>query len=146
MPPSEAAVGIDLGVLRFAKLSTGEQIENPRWYRHAQATIARLDRIKNRWVKQSKRCKRAAITLAKAHRKVRNQRQDFQHKLSHRLVNMYQTLVMEGLAIKNMTKALEPQPDPEQPGNYLPNGAAAKSSILSNAAYLYTRNINVGLL
>jgi hypothetical protein len=50
LPPSEAAIGIDLGVLRFATLSDGTQIENPRWYRKQQATIARLDTIKNRRV------------------------------------------------------------------------------------------------
>src|SRR5215472_8079289 len=127
--PSEAAIGLDLGVLRFATLSDGTQVENPRWYRAQQATIARLDRIKNRRVKQSKRCKRAAIALAKAHRKVRNQRADFQHKLSRQLVNAYGTIVMEDLAIKNMTKAPEPKPDPEQPEQYLPNGAAAKSGL-----------------
>jgi putative transposase len=129
LPPSEAAIGLDLGVLRFATLSDGTQIENPRWYRHAQATIARLDTIKNRRMKQSKRRKRAAVALAKAHRKVRNQRKNFQHKLSRRLVNTYQTIVMEDLAIKQMTQAPEPRPDPDKPGQYLPNGAAAKGGL-----------------
>jgi putative transposase len=129
LPPSEKAVGIDLGVLRFATLSDGTQVENPRWYRKAQATIARLDTIKNRRVKQSKRRKRAAFALAKAHRKVRNQRKDFQHKLSRRLVNTYQAIVMEDLTIKHMTKAPEPKPDPGRPGQYLPNGAAAKGGL-----------------
>jgi putative transposase len=129
LPPSQKAVGIDLGVLRFATLSTGEQVENPRWHRKAQATIARLDTIKNRRVKQGKRRIRAAIALAKVHRKIRNQRKDFQHKLSRRLVNTYQTIVMEDLAIKNMTKAPEPKPDETQPGHYLPNGAAAKGGL-----------------
>ena len=78
LPPSEAAIGLDLGVLRFATLSDGTEIPNPRWYRKSQATIARLETIKDHRVKQSKRRKRAAIALAKAHRKVRNQRKDFQ--------------------------------------------------------------------
>jgi putative transposase len=80
-------------------------------------------------VKQSKRCKRAAIALAKAHRKVRNQRRDFQHKLSRALVNQYGTIVMEDLAITNMTRAPEPKPDPEQPGHFLQSGAAAKGGL-----------------
>jgi putative transposase len=129
LTPSETTIGLDLGVLRFATLSDGTQIENPRWYRKQQATIARLDTIKNRRVKQSKRHKRAAIALAKAHRKVRNQRKDFHHRVSRQLINTYQTIVMEDLAIKNMTKAPEPKPDPEKPGQYLPNGAAAKGGL-----------------
>ena len=95
-------------MLRFATLSDGTQVDNPRWYRKQQATIARLDRIKNRRVKQSKRRKRAALALAKAHRKVRNQRKDFQHKLSRHLVNSYGTIVMEDLAIKNMSDRTRP--------------------------------------
>src|SRR5215469_8893890 len=113
LPPSEAAIGLDLGVVRFATLSDGTEIENPRWYRAAQATITRLDIIKNRRVKQSKRRKRATLALAKAHRQVRNQRKDFQHQLSRHLVNTYSTIVMEDLAITNMTKAPDPKPDPE---------------------------------
>lgn len=129
LPPCEQTIGIDLGVLRFATFSDGTQVENPRWYRAAQERIARLDTIKNRRVKQSKRRKRAAIALAKAHRKVRNQRRDFHQKLSRQLVNQYGTLVMEDLAITNMTQAPEPKLDPEQPGQYLPNGAAAKGGL-----------------
>ena len=33
MPPREEAVGLDVGLLHFATLSTGETIENPRLYR-----------------------------------------------------------------------------------------------------------------
>src|SRR5215471_13284134 len=129
LPPSERTIGLDLGVLRFATLSDGTEIENPRWYRAAQATIARLDTIKNRRVKQSKRCKRAAIALAKAHRKVRNQRKDFQHKAARTLVNRYGLIVFEDLQITNMSAAPEPKPDPDKEGAYLPNGASAKAGL-----------------
>ena len=94
LPPSEAAIGLDLGVLRFATLSDGQEIEHPRWYRTAQATIARLDRLKNRRVKQSQRRKRAAIALAKAQRTGSNQRRDCHHQRSRQVVNASGSLVM----------------------------------------------------
>ena len=75
LPSSEQAVGLDLGVMHFATLSTGEQIENPRHYRKGLKRIKGLSQIKDRRKKGSHRRKRAAIALAKAHRKVRNQRE-----------------------------------------------------------------------
>ncbi|HEY7350589.1 MAG TPA: transposase [Ktedonobacterales bacterium] len=129
LPTSEQAVGIDLGVMHFATLSTGETIESPRHYRKGLKRIKLLSQIKDRHKKGSRRRKRAAIALARAHRKVRNQRANFQHQLSRRLVNEYGLLAMEDLSILNMTATPEPKPDPEQEGQYLPNGAAAKAGL-----------------
>ena len=42
LPPCAEAVGIDLGVLHFATLSTGETIENPRPYRRGLKRIKLL--------------------------------------------------------------------------------------------------------
>jgi len=129
LPPCEEAVGIDLGLLHFATLSTGETIENPRHYRKGLKRIKVLSQIKDRRKKGSHRRKRAAIALAHAHRKVRNQRKDFQQKAAHALVNRFGLLVFEDLKIKNMSKAPESRPDPEHEGLYLPNGAAAKAGL-----------------
>ena len=129
LPPSQEAIGLDLGVLYFATLSTGERIENPRHYRRGLKRIKQLQQVKDRRKLRSHRHKRAAIALAKAHRKVRNQRQNFHHQLSRRLVNEYGLIAMEDLSILNMTAAPEPKPDPEQEGAYLPNGAAAKAGL-----------------
>ena len=129
LPQTSQEVGIDLGVMRFATLSTGEQIENPRHYRRGLKRLKILSQIKD-WRKQgSQRRKRAAIALAKAHRKVRNQRKNFHHQLSRRLVNEYSLIAMEKLQISNMTQAPEPKPDPDNEGHYLPNGATAKAGL-----------------
>jgi putative transposase len=128
-PPSEEAVGIDLGVLHFATLSTGETIENPRHDRKGFQRIKLLSQIKDRRKKGSHRRKRAALALAKAHRKVRNQRKDFQHKAARALGNRFGLIVFEELNISTMSAAPEPKPDPEHEGQYLPNGAAAKAGL-----------------
>jgi hypothetical protein len=85
--------------------------------------------VKDRRTKRSHRRKRAAITLARAHRTVRNQRTNFHHQLSHRLVNAYGLLAMEDLSILNLTATPAPKPDPDHEGQYLPNGAAAKAGL-----------------
>jgi putative transposase len=118
--PCDEMVGIDLGLLHFATLSTGETIENPRHYRRGLKRIKILSQVKDRRKKGSHRRKRAAIALAKAHRKVRNQRKDFHHKAARALVHRFGILVFEDLAILSMSAAPDPKPDPEQDGAYLP--------------------------
>ena len=115
--------------MRFATLSTGEMIENPRHLRKGLKRIKALSQMKDRRKHRSHRRKRAAIALAKAHRKVRNQRRNVHHQLSRRLVNDYDLIALEDLKIVTMTKAPEPKPDPEHDGQYLPNGAAAKAGL-----------------
>jgi putative transposase len=129
LPASQEAVGLDLGVMYFATLSTGEQVENPRRYRRGLKRFKLLSQIKDRRKHRSHRRKRAAIALAKAYRKVRNQRQNFHHQLSRRLVNTYGLIAMEDLSILNMTATPEPKPDPDHEGQSLPNGAAAKAGL-----------------
>ena len=129
LPPCEEAVGIDLGLLHFATLSTGETIENPRPYRRGLKRIKLLHQAKDRKKRGSHRRKRAALALATAHRRVRNQRHDFQHKAARALVNRFGVVVLEDLKITHMSKAPDPKPDPEHEGQYLPNGAAAKAGL-----------------
>ena len=129
LPPCEEMVGIDLGLLHFATLSTGEIIENPRHFRRGLKRIKRLQQIKDRRKPRSHRRKRAAIALAKAHRKVRNQRKDFQHKAARSLVNRFGLIVFEDLQLLKMSATPDPKPDPEQKGAYLPNGASAKAGL-----------------
>ena len=124
---SQEAVGIDLGLLHFATLSTGETIENPRYYRKAEKRLARLQQALSGKKRGSHRRRKAIKQVAKLHRKVSNQRRDFLHKQSRKLVNTYGTLVLEELQPANMSK----RPKPKQNGNgkYLPNGAAAKGGL-----------------
>ncbi len=124
---SYEAVGIDLGLLHFATLSDGSTIENPRYYRKAEKRLQRLQQALSRKKRGSTRRHKAVKQVAKAHRKVANQRKDFLHKASRQLVNTYGLIVFEELQPKNMSK--RPQPKPDENGKYLPNGAAAKGGL-----------------
>jgi putative transposase len=68
-------------------------------------------------------------TVAARHRKIANQRKDFHHKQAGRLVARYDLLVVEDLRIANMVRRAKPVPDPDDPGQFLPNGARAKSGL-----------------
>jgi putative transposase len=127
LPENHEAVGIDVGLLHFATLSTGETIENPRYYRKAAKRLERLQQALSRKQRGSTRRRKAAKQVAKAHCKVANQRKDFLHKASKQLVNRYGTIVFEELQPANMSK--RPKPKQNENGKYLPNGAAAKGGL-----------------
>lgn len=121
------AIGIDLGLLHFATLSTGETIENPRHSRKAEKRLERLQQALSRKKRGSTRRRKAVKQVGKAHRKIANQRKDFLHKASRQLVNAYGTIVFEELQPANMSR--RPKPKQDETGKYLPNGAAAKGGL-----------------
>ena len=97
-------VGIDVGVESFATLSDGTQIENPKWYRRAERRLAKAQRRVSRRKKGSNRRKKAMQLLQRAHEKVQNQRKDFHHKLSHKLVNENDAIYFEDLNVKGLVR------------------------------------------
>jgi putative transposase len=120
-------VGIDLGLLHFATFSDGSTIENPRYYRQAEKRLQKHQQALSRKKRGSHRRHKAVKLVASAHRKVRNQRSDFLHKQSHKLVNAYGLIVFEKLQPTNMSK--RPKPKQDENGRYLPNGATAKGGL-----------------
>jgi putative transposase len=128
LPVSYEDVGIDLGVTHLATLSNGEMIEHPRYYRRAKKTLEKRQQALSRKKKGSHRRERAKRLIGRAHRKIRNQRRDFLHKQSRKLVNRYQVIVFENIQTSNLTGRPKPKQDKETK-QYLPNGAAAKGGL-----------------
>ena len=127
LPALDSEVGIDLGITHFAALSDGTFIESPRYLRQAEKKLAKRHQALSRKKRGSHRRDKARQLVAKAHRKIKNQRRDFHQKHSTQLVKQYQTIVFEELEIQNLTKHAKPKQDEQ--GTYLPNGASAKSGL-----------------
>lgn len=153
LPETGRTTGIDMGVAHFATTSDGEHVPNPR---HGQqladeltaaqqhfATFPKRKRARDR----TKPHRAAARKVAKLHAKVARQRADYHHKTALALVRSYDTIAHENLNIAGMTRAPEPTPDPEQPGAFAPNGAAAKAGLnkcILDAGWGQFLNILVG--
>lgn len=95
-------IGIDVGLTHFATLSTGEKIENNRYLKKSLMKLKREQRTLSRKQKGSKKREKQRITVARVHEKITNQRNDFLHKLSSKLVRENQTICIEELAVSNM--------------------------------------------
>jgi putative transposase len=104
LPPTGQETGIDLGLASFATFADGSMLHNPRCYRKAEAYLRRCQRRVARRKQGSHRRKKAVKLLAKAHQKVKRQRQDFHHKAALCLVRAYDTLYFEDLRTANMLR------------------------------------------
>lgn len=129
LPETGRQVGIDVGIASFATTSDGEHIDNPRWGRAADDRLAAAQQRLQRAKRGSKNRRRKRQTVAARYRKIANQRKDFHHLQARTLVARYDVLVVEDLQIANMLRRAKPVPDPDSPGQFLKNGARAKSGL-----------------
>jgi putative transposase len=139
-----AVVGIDVGVASFLATSDGDFVDNPRHARVGAGRLTAAQRVLARKQCGSNNRLAARETVANRHRKIANQRKDFHHKVAQQLVEEYDVLVVEKLAVKNMTKRATPKPDSENPGQFLPNGGSAKTGLnrsINDAGWAQFRSI-----
>jgi putative transposase len=87
LPATGNATGIDMGLASFAVLSDGTVINNPRYYETAQAKLRRVQRRACRRKKTSHRRRIAVKQVSILHRHIKNQRRDFHHQVSRKLIN-----------------------------------------------------------
>jgi len=146
LPESKETVGVDVGLNHFAITSDEEFIDNPRFFREDEKDLARaqrkFDKVKNK--RRSPQRRGAKRVLARKHERIRYRRHDFVHQVSRRLINRYSLIGVENLSVENMMARPEPKPDPENPGNFLPNGASRKAGLnksIADAAWSMFRNV-----
>lgn len=110
-------MAIDLGLTSFITIFDGsdcEKVENPRHFAAARRNLSRKQRTVNCSYETAKRCPddhmyrrftnrhRAKHLVARAHRRVTNQRREFHYKLAVRLVENCDVLIFETLDVKQM--------------------------------------------
>jgi len=97
-------IGIDLGINNYLVDSDGNKIENPKILEHNLKKLKHLNKELSRKKKGSNNRKKARIRLEKLHLKIKNQRADFLHKLTTKLITGCKIIVMEDLNIKQMSQ------------------------------------------
>ena len=97
-------IGMDLGIKSFAVLSDGKKIDSPKYLVKSEERLAKKQKQMSSKKKGSNNRKKAVVSVARAHKKVSDQRKDFQHKLSRKIIGSYDAIGAEDLRIKNMVK------------------------------------------
>ena len=126
-PKADGQVGIDLGVKNLLTLSTGEKIDYPDRLLQLERNVKKEQRKLSRRTKGSSNYRRQKAVVAKAYAKLRHYRDDFQHQLSHRLIEDNQFIGMETLAVRNMTRKANKKLDAD--GEPMRNGQSRKRAM-----------------
>jgi len=95
-------IGVDVGNITFATLSTGEKIDHPKFLKSSLQRLKCLQKRVSRKVIGSNNRRKVVKRLAKVHELISNQRNDFQHKVSKKLISENQAIAVETLNIKGM--------------------------------------------
>ncbi|MFE2041220.1 RNA-guided endonuclease InsQ/TnpB family protein [Streptomyces sp. NPDC059477] len=105
LPPTETAVGIDVGLDHLLTLSTGEKVANPRHERRDRVRLARAQRqLARKAAGDGANRAKARRKVARVHARIADRRRDHLHKLTTRLVRENQTIVIEDLSVRNMVR------------------------------------------
>jgi len=97
LPPSDKAVGIDVGLESFATFSTGEKIPNPRFFRIDEKELTKAQRKLSKAEKGTPERRHRRKVVSRIHERIANRRKDFAHKLSRTLVNTFGIIAFEKL-------------------------------------------------
>lgn len=135
-PPTEkitartgAAVGIDRGVANTLALSDGTMLHAPSWTPGEQARFVALQRRQARQAKGSTRREKTKKSIGRLHLTLTDRRRDGVEQVTTSLAREFDVIAIEALNTKGMTRRPAPQPDPDQPGAFLPNRASAKAKL-----------------
>jgi putative transposase len=104
IPSTGKVVGIDLGIKDLFILSSGQVINNPKWFRKNQANLKKAQKHLSRKTRGSNRYNRQRIKVAKVYEYITNSRTYFLHNISTALVNTFDLIVLEDLNVSGMVK------------------------------------------
>ncbi len=106
-PAGQKILGIDLGVKDFAIVHDGRKTRkyaNPKHFQKHELNLARKQKKLARKQLGSKSRQKAKKLVAKVYSRISNARQDFRHKLSRKLTDESQVIVVENLNVKGMVR------------------------------------------
>ncbi|MGH3967203.1 MAG: RNA-guided endonuclease InsQ/TnpB family protein [Mycobacterium sp.] len=125
----DTAVGVDRGVVVAVATSAGDLLDRVFTTPGEKRRVLRLQRKLSRAAKRSANRGKTRQRYGALRGKEARRRQDFCQKTARALSEKNAVVVLEKLPTKNMTRRAKPVADPDNPGSYLPNGAAAKSGL-----------------
>lgn len=139
LPQGTSAVGIDMGVARFATLSDGTHYAPLNSFKNHQQRLARYQRAMSRKVKFSSNWKKAKAKVQRIHARIANARKDFLHKASCQISQNHAMIVLEDLQVRNMSKSAKG--NSEQHGKQVKQKSGLNRSILDQGWAEFRRQL-----
>ena len=105
LSPATTAIGIDVGVVRFATMSDGSHIEPINSFKKHQERLARYQRRMSRKVKFSNNWQKAKTKIQRIHRTIAHARKDYLHKITTTISQNHALVCIEDLQVRNMSRS-----------------------------------------
>ena len=102
LEPTDKMIGLDLGLKSLIVDSNGHKYKNHKYLTKSQDKLAREQRKLSKMMKGSNNRNKQRIKVARLHKKIYNQRNDYLHKLSKSIIDENQIICIESLSVKDM--------------------------------------------
>ena len=102
LEPVKKMIGLDLGLKDLIVDSNGQKYKNHKYLTKSQNKLAKEQRKLSKMIKGSNNRNKQRIKIARLHKKIQNQRNDYLHKLSRSIIDENQAIALEDLKVKNM--------------------------------------------
>lgn len=137
------AVGIDVGIARFATMSDGSYIEPLSSFKKHSNRLVKYQRKMSRKVKFSNNWKKAKSKVQKIHTQIANARKDFLHKITTTISKKHALVCIEDLQIRNMSKSAAGTS--EDPGKKVKQKSRLNRSILDQGWGIFRAQLDYKL-
>jgi putative transposase len=143
LPAASTAIGIDVGIARFATMSDATFIEATNSYKKHQRRLARYQRRMSRKIKFGKNWKKARARVQKLHSRIANLRKDILHRASTTICKKHAVVCVEDLKIGNMVRPA--RGTMQQPGRMVSRKSALNRGILDQGWGEFRRQLEYKL-
>lgn len=142
-PQASGAVGIDMGIARFATLSDGSHIEPLNSFKRHETALRKAQQAMSRKVRFSGNWKKAKARVQRIHSRIGNTRRDFLHKTTTTISKNHAMVCIEDLRVRNMSKSAAG--GTEQPGRNVRAKSGLNKSILDQGWFEFRRQLDYKL-
>ncbi|MGU7780086.1 RNA-guided endonuclease InsQ/TnpB family protein [Burkholderia sp. PU8-34] len=143
VPQAARAVGIDVGVARFATLSDGTFLAPLNSFKRHAGRLRRAQRAMSRKVKFSSNWKKAKARIQRIHSRIGNARRDYLHKATTTISNNHAMVCIEDLQVRNMSRSAAG--NTENPGKNVRAKSGLNKSILDQGWFEFRRQLDYKL-
>ncbi len=141
--PDGGEIGIDMGIVRFATLSTGDYFAPLNAFKRLKERIAVLQKQLKNKVKFSRNWQKLKSRIAKLHHQIANQRKDYLHKISAYISKNHAIVYVEDLQVSNMSKSAKGTA--EKHGKNIRQKSGLNRAIFDQSWYEFRRQLDYKL-
>lgn len=143
VPQASSAVGIDLGIARFATMSDGSYLAPLNSFKRHEARLRRAQQAMSRKTKFSNNWKEAKARIQRIHARIGNARRDYLHKATTTISQNHAMVCIEDLQVRNMSRSAAGSAD--APGKNVRAKSGLNKAILDQGWFEFRRQLDYKL-